>query len=402
MFVRLRTLPLDLHDQFAQRRVLVRVRLPVLKDVQQGSLQDVAGPDQAGFFVVVQEFSEVKNLFVREFVVFGDAPDQGDGLVLWTRRQVGRIGSRCETVGGGELQREAFSKPGLIARLRGEHLNEIHSSLSLLHLRLYRRTSSSKTMFSLSGKTAVITGGGSGIGQAISTVFAKAGARVEIIEMNEDTAKETVASIRNDGGIADYSLCDVSTEADVAKTIAAVIERSKRIDILVNNAGVASIGDAISTTEEEFDRIFSVNVKGVRNCLHLALPHMKEAGGGVVLNLASTVSLMAIDDRFAYSMSKGAVLTMTYSVARDFMNDGIRCNCICPARIHTPFVDGYLDKNYPDNREEMFEKLSVAQPIGRMGKPVEVAYAALFLCSDEASFITGNAYPVDGGTINIR
>ncbi len=258
------------------------------------------------------------------------------------------------------------------------------------------------SMFSLSGKTAIITGGGSGIGRAIATVFAKAGATVEILEMNEMAASETVAAILNDGGKAAYSLCDISKESETREVIEVIAGRNPAIDILVNNAGIAHIGNAISTSEEDFDRIYSVNVKGVRNCLHVVLPKMVEAKSGVVLNMASTVSLMGIDDRFAYSMSKGAVLTMTYAVARDFMKHNIRCNCICPARIHTPFVDGYLDKNYPDNREEMFKKLSEAQPIGRMGKPEEVAYAALFLCSDEASFITGNAYPVDGGTINIR
>lgn len=257
-------------------------------------------------------------------------------------------------------------------------------------------------MFRLAGKTAVVTGGGSGIGQAISKVFAKAGAKVEVFEMDEEAAKSTVSEIEADGGAAAWRKCDVSSEADVRGALEAVVESNGGLNILVNNAGIASIGDAISTTEEEFDRVYSVNVKGVRNMLHVGVPKLIEAGGGAVLNMASTVSLMGIDDRFAYSMSKGAVLTMTYSVARDYLNDGVRCNCICPARIHTPFVDGYLDKNYPDNREEMFEKLSAAQPIGRMGKPVEVAYAALFLCSDESSFITGNAYPVDGGTINVR
>jgi len=256
--------------------------------------------------------------------------------------------------------------------------------------------------FSLAGKTAIVTGGGSGIGQAISKVFARAGAKVEILEMNEEAAAATVDEIRSAGGQADWSRCDVSSEREVREVIDAVTERNGRLNILVNNAGIASIGTAVSTTEEEFDRIYAVNVKGVRNVLHVGIPKLQAAGGGVILNMASTVSLMGIDDRFAYSMSKGAVLTMTYSVARDYLRDGIRCNCICPARIHTPFVDGYLDRNYPDNREEMFEKLSKAQPIGRMGKPEEVAYAALFLCSDEASFITGNAYPVDGGTINVR
>lgn len=257
-------------------------------------------------------------------------------------------------------------------------------------------------MFSLAGKTALVTGGGSGIGQAISKVFAKAGATVEILEMNEEAGSSTVAEIKAAGGTASWTKCDVSLEANVKEVIDTITERNGQLNILVNNAGIASIGDAVSTSEEEFDRIYSVNVKGVRNILHVGIPKLQEAGGGAILNMASTVSLMGIDDRFAYSMSKGAVLTMTYSVARDYLDAGIRCNCICPARIHTPFVDGYLDKNYPDNRAEMFEKLSQAQPIGRMGKPVEVAYAALFLCSDEASFITGNAYPVDGGTINVR
>ena len=257
-------------------------------------------------------------------------------------------------------------------------------------------------MFSLEGKTALVTGGGSGIGQAISKVFAKAGATVEILEMDEAAGSTTVAEIEADGGQAAWTKCDVSKEAEVRTAIDAITKRNGNLNILVNNAGIASIGDAVSTSEEEFDRLYSVNVKGVRNVLHIGIPKLIAAGGGVILNMASTASLMGIPDRFAYSMSKGAVLTMTYSVARDYLKDGIRCNCICPARIHPPFVDGYLDKNYPDNREEMFEKLSQAQPIGRMGQPVEVANAALFLCSDESAFITGNAYPVDGGTLNIR
>jgi 2-keto-3-deoxy-L-fuconate dehydrogenase len=256
--------------------------------------------------------------------------------------------------------------------------------------------------FDLSGKTAVVTGGGAGIGQAICVVFAAAGARVEILERNEAAAAETVAKIRDAGGEAAASACDVADEASVQAAIEAIDGRHDNLDILVNNAGIASIGDAINTTEAEFDRVYAVNVKGVRNCLHSVLPKMVAGGGGVVLNIASTASIMGLDDRFAYSMSKGAVLTMTLSVARDFLEHNIRCNCICPARIHTPFVDGYLDKHYPDNREEMFKKLSEAQPIGRMGQPKEVAYAALFLCSDEAGYVTGCAYPVDGGTLNIR
>lgn len=256
--------------------------------------------------------------------------------------------------------------------------------------------------FDLSGKTAIVTGGGAGIGRAICEVFAAAGAVVEILERNAEAAGETVAAIESAGGTAAASSCDVAEEVSVRAAVDAITGRRGRVDILVNNAGIASIGDAINTSEMEFDRVYAVNVKGVRNCLHTVLPGMVSAGGGVVLNIASTASIMGLDDRFAYSMSKGAVLTMTLSVARDFLEHNIRCNCICPARIHTPFVDGYLDKHYPDNREEMFKKLSEAQPIGRMGQPKEVAYAALFLCSDEAGYITGSAYPVDGGTLNIR
>jgi len=257
-------------------------------------------------------------------------------------------------------------------------------------------------MFELTGKNAVITGAGSGIGKAIATLFAKQGAHVDILEMNIDAAKETAEEIKAAGGAADYEHCDVSDQAEVMAVFDGLAQRRGKIDILVNNAGIAHVGNVLNTSEEDFDRVFKVNVKGVYNCLKAGVGKMAESGGGVVLNIASTVSLMAIDDRFAYSMSKGAVLTMTYATARDFLKQNIRCNAVCPGRIHTPFVDGFIKKNYPDKVDEMFEKLSLAQPIGRMGKPEEVASTALFLCSDEASFITGCAYPVDGGTVNIR
>ena len=147
--------------------------------------------------------------------------------------------------------------------------------------------------------------------------------------------------------------------------------------------------------------VFDVNVKGVFHCLKSGVKRMKRSGGGVILNLASIASAIGLADRFAYSMSKGAVLTMTLSVATDYIADNIRCNCVMPARIHTPFVDGYLKSTTPAANREMFKKLSEYQPIGRMGKPEEVAALALYLCSDEASFVTGSAYAIDGGVISL-
>jgi NAD(P)-dependent dehydrogenase (short-subunit alcohol dehydrogenase family) len=174
-----------------------------------------------------------------------------------------------------------------------------------------------------------------------------------------------------------------------------------RIHLLVNNAGVSHIGTAESTSEEDFERVFRVNVKGFYNCMFAVMGHMKAQGVGV-LNMASVAGSAGLADRFAYSMSKGAVIAMTYSVARDYLHHNIRCNCISPARVHTPFVDDYLQKNYPGREQEMFEKLSKAQPIGRMGEPEEVASLALFLCSDQASFITGANYSLDGGFTNLH
>ena len=253
-------------------------------------------------------------------------------------------------------------------------------------------------MFSLKGKSAVITGGGSGIGRAISVLFAKQGALVHVIEMNADAARETAQEISNAGGQVVIHSCDVSNQAQVVD----VFKEIGDLDILVNNAGIAHIGRADTTSEEDFTRIFNVNVKGAYNCLYASLPVMKTKGRGVVLNMASIAALVGITDRFAYSMSKGAIYAMTLSVARDYMADGIRCNSISPARVHTPFVDGFIAKNYAGQEKEIFDKLSKSQPIGRMGAPDEIASMALYLCSDEAGFITGNDYPVDGGFVKLN
>lgn len=250
----------------------------------------------------------------------------------------------------------------------------------------------------LENKKVLITGGGSGIGSAMATRFAQAGAHVSILELSEESASEVVKTIRLAGGQVDVYAVDVSDHESVND----VIQNCGEIDILINNAGIAHVGSLCETDVEDLDRVYEVNVKGVYNCMHAVVPVMVANGGGVILNMASIASKMGLGDRFAYSMSKGAVLTMTYSVAKDYINSGIRCNCICPARVHTPFVDGFLAKNYPDDQEAMFSKLSEFQPVGRMGKPEEIASLALFLCSDEASFITGAAYDIDGGVTTLR
>lgn len=257
-------------------------------------------------------------------------------------------------------------------------------------------------MSNLTDKTAIITGGGSGIGRAISEAFAGAGANVAIFDLDENAAGDTVSAIEKAGGKAIFCPCNVADAGSVQAGVDKTLEAFSHIDILVNNAGVANIGTATTTSEEDFDRVMNVNVKGVYQCLAAILPKMIDAGGGVVLNMSSIAAITGLKDRFAYSSSKGAVHTMTLSVAADYLDDNIRCNAICPARVHTPFVDGYLEKNYPDNKEEMFEKLSKVQPIGRMCKPEEVAKLALYLCSEDSAYITGQTFNIDGGYMNLR
>ena len=252
-------------------------------------------------------------------------------------------------------------------------------------------------MFSLQNKKAIVTGGGSGIGRSIAIVFAKQGAEVHIVDLQKDNAQIVADLINTDGGIGFAHACDVTDQAKV-KNVFSIIGIP---DILVNSAGIAHVGRADTTSETDFEKIFHVNVKGVYNCLHEAIPLMKEKGG-VILNVASIAALVGIPDRFAYSMSKGAVYAMTLSVAKDYLHEKIRCNSISPARVHTPFVDGFIAKNYPGKETEMFEKLSLSQPIGRMGGTDEVAALALYLCSDEASFISGNDYPIDGGFVKLN
>ncbi|HEV2463349.1 MAG TPA: SDR family oxidoreductase [Acidobacteriaceae bacterium] len=256
--------------------------------------------------------------------------------------------------------------------------------------------------FRLDGKTAAITGAGSGIGQAIARRFARAGASVFLFDIRLDRVQETAQLIAADNSPSAVPVaCDV-TDADATQREFQRIATAGRLDILVNSAGISHIGRLDTTSEEDFDRLFRVNVKGIFLCMQAALGPMRSAGGGAILNLASIAATSGLPDRFAYSMTKGAVLSMTLSVAKDYIADKIRCNCISPARVHTPFVDAYLRDNYPGREAEMFTKLSQSAPIGRMALPDEVASLALYLCSDQASFITGADIPLDGGFFNLR
>lgn len=255
-------------------------------------------------------------------------------------------------------------------------------------------------MFELQGKTAVITGAGSGIGRAIALLLADQGAHVWVLDLSEEAGMATVSLLEARGRSADFARCDVADASSVARAFTMVDDKFPKIDILVNNAGIGHVGTLSTTDEGTFDRLMRVNVKGVYLCAQAAVERMVRTGGGVIVNMASIASLIGVAERFAYSATKGAVLTMTRSIALDYMKAGIRCNAICPARIHTPFVDDFLQKNYPGQEAEKFEQLSAYQPMGRMGTPEEVAALTLYLCSDESAFVTGQALPLDGGVLN--
>lgn len=259
-----------------------------------------------------------------------------------------------------------------------------------------------KPLFSLRDKVAIVTGGGKGIGESICKVFASQGARVHFLDVDIENGQRVEQEIRKSGGKATYYESDVTKHDQVGRLFQQIFDQTGSLDILVNNAGIAHIGNVETTTPDDMDRLFRVNIKGVYSCLHFGVKYMKKSGGGAIVNLASVASVLGIADRFAYSTTKGAVYTMTFSIAKDYIKDNIRCNAVGPGRVHTPFVDGYLKANYPGQEKEVYDQLAKTQPIGRMGKPEEIAHLITFLCSDEAGFITGSFYPIDGGFLTLN
>ncbi|EON75407.1 putative oxidoreductase [Lunatimonas lonarensis] len=251
----------------------------------------------------------------------------------------------------------------------------------------------------MSKRNVLVTGGASGIGLAISRRFAEAGDTVYVLDFNRENGEKVAAWMQDQGYSTHFLETDVSSQEQVRQVFDSI---EGEIHVLVNNAGVSHVGNLEQTVESELDRLYRVNIKGVYNCSLAAIGRMKAQGGGVIINMASVAATVGIADRFAYSMTKGAVRTMTLSMARDYVAYNIRVNAISPARVHTPFVDGYLAKNYPGREKEVFDQLAATQPIGRMGSPEEVAQMAFYLASAEASFLTGADYLVDGGFSHLK
>jgi NAD(P)-dependent dehydrogenase (short-subunit alcohol dehydrogenase family) len=250
-------------------------------------------------------------------------------------------------------------------------------------------------MFSLQDKIALVTGAGSGIGAAIAKTFARAGAVVFVTDRDEQTGHETTARIQQAGGRAEFLPLDVSREEEAERARQAVHAAQGRLDALVNNAGIGAVGTMLQATGADLDRLYAVNVRGVFNVTKAFLPAMVARKHGVILNLASIGGVVAVRDRLAYCATKFAVVGLTKCLALDHARDGIRCNCICPGRVETPWIRERLQE-YPDP-EKAYREMAATQALGRMGTPEEIAAAALYLASDEAAFITGTAFLIDGG-----
>lgn len=254
--------------------------------------------------------------------------------------------------------------------------------------------------FDLTGKQAIVTGGASGIGEAIAKTLAAHGAFVNIFDLSIENADKVVSDIIDKGNLAESFVCDVSDWQEIKSTFDSATN-NKTLDILVNNAGIAHVGNISNTTGDDLDKLYQVNVKGVYHGMKAGIELMKQQGGSII-NISSVAAHVAVADRFAYSMTKGAVHAMSLSVAKDYLEHNIRCNTISPARVHTPFVDGFIAKNYPGKEKEKFNELSKSQPIGRMGQPSEIGSLVLYLASDEASFVTGTDFPIDGGFLKLN
>ena len=249
----------------------------------------------------------------------------------------------------------------------------------------------------LAGKVAFITGAGSGIGQASALLFGQEGAGVCAVDLDPASAQATAGSITALGGQALSAAADVSASDQVRRAVDACLQHFGRIDVLVNCAGIGSTQTVVDTPEDLWERVFAVNVRGTFLCCKAIVSHMIEAGGGTIINIASVAGLVAVSRRFAYGATKGAVVALSKSIAVDYAGTGLRCNCICPGTIYSPFVESYLDRFHKETKEETVAELHARQPVGRMGRPDEVADLAVYLASDAAEFMTGAALTLDGG-----
>jgi len=250
-------------------------------------------------------------------------------------------------------------------------------------------------MFSLQNKIALVTGAGSGIGAAIAETFARAGAFVFVTDWDEKSGRETTDRLKAQKGQAEFLALDVTNEENCRRVAKTVFDSQGRMDVLVNNAGIGHVGTMMQTSGADLDRLYAVNVRGVFNVTKAFLPDMLKRKSGNIINLASIGGVVGVRDRVAYCTTKFAVAGLTKSMALDHAQDGIRVNCICPGRVETPFVAARL-KEYPDP-EQARREMSTTQAVGRMGRPEEIAAAALYLASDESAFVTGTEFIIDGG-----